>query len=46
MFSLLQDAARSGSRLFVICFFNEAGIERHASMPAPKYRHDSIKSFS
>ncbi len=45
MFSLLQDAARSGGRLFVICFFNEAGIERHASLPAPQYRNESIKSF-
>ena len=46
MFSLLQDARRAGTRLFVICFLNEAGIERHASPAAPDYNHDSIKSFS
>ncbi|MCX5900399.1 MAG: hypothetical protein NTX06_06650 [Proteobacteria bacterium] len=46
MFSLLQDAKRSGSRLFVICFLNEAGIARHGSIPASNYNHDSIKSFS
>lgn len=46
MFSLLQDAKRSKSRLFVICFLNEAGIERHGSTPASNYNHDSIKSFS
>ena len=46
MFSLLQETRRAGSRLFVICFLNEAGIERHASPPAANYNHDSIKSFS
>ena len=46
MFSLLQDAKRSGSRLCVVCFFNEAGIERHGSISASNYNHDSIKNYS
>jgi pyruvate ferredoxin oxidoreductase beta subunit len=45
MFSLLQEAGREGTRLCVICFLNEAGIERHAGMPSANYSHDSIKSF-
>ena len=46
LLSLLQDAGREGRRLFVTCFFNEAGIERHGSACESEYSHDCIRSFS
>jgi len=46
LFSLLKDAQGSKKRLFITCFFNEAGIERHGSKPESAYAHDCIRSFS
>jgi pyruvate ferredoxin oxidoreductase beta subunit len=45
MLPLLQDAARRGNRFFSICFFNEAGIERHDGEAASGCRPDRTKSF-
>lgn len=43
---LVREAAHKGRKLFTICFFNEAGIERHDDGPVPGYCHDTIKTFS
>jgi len=46
LLSMLRGARRDGGRALAVCFFNEAGIERHGGMDPAEYRHDSIKSFS
>lgn len=45
IFPFLAEAGRKGNRFLYICFFNEAGIERHKTASSSGDYPDSTKSF-